>query len=163
MSEGLELAIQLRLAEMPAISTIGSALQTGAPDSELIDLTAETGTLTAEFSIYRESDFDNVIGFFAVENAAGEIRNQQNELLSPGQAGYIEAALRNRIAVELSGEDKKTTSYTTQIEGGQLLSSFIVSNGAIEDFLDADSLNDPHIFFVHSGANSDGNDHVRLL
>lgn len=159
VAEGVELAIQLG----DRTSTIGSALQTGAPDSELIDLTAETGTLTAEFSIYREAELDNIIGFFAVENAAGQIRNQKGELLSPGQVGYVEAAIRNRIAVELSGTNQKTTRYTAQIEGGQLLSSFIANSNSLENLSDADSLNDPNVFFVHASANSDRQDHVRLL
>ncbi|MEL6469717.1 MAG: DUF4114 domain-containing protein [Cyanobacteria bacterium J06623_4] len=157
--EGIVLSVGLGDAELP----IGSSIQTGDEASELIDLTEETGTLAAEFSVYREADFDSVIGFFAVENADGQIRNQQGSLLSPGEAGYIEAAIRNRLAIELSGENGKVSTYRAQVEGGQLLSSFIVSHGSIESLANGTDIDNADVFFVHTGANSDNTDHVKLL
>jgi len=157
--EGLLISARLGDAEQP----IGSAAQTGADGSELIDLTDENGLLTAEFSVYREADFDSVIGFFAVENAEGQIRNQQGNLLSPGEAGYIEAAVRNRLAIELSGENGTVSTFRAQVEGGQLLSSFIVSNNSMESLAEGENIESADIFFVHMGANSDNVDHVKLL
>lgn len=40
---------------------------------------------------------------------------------------------------------------------------FIVSDSHIEQLLDAETSNDPNIYFNHMGANTDGVEHVRLL
>lgn len=143
--------------------TLGAGLQ-GGQESELIDLREIEGPVSAEFSVYREASFDNVIGFFAIENEMGQVLGLDDEtLISPGEAGYVKAAIARRISTELTGENGKVTTYSAQLEGGQLLSSFIVSDGAIADLTDTDTNNDPAIYFTHLGANSDGADHVRLL
>lgn len=157
--EGIVLAIEIGDRTPP----VGSAIQSSGPESEIIDLRHVRGTITAQFEVYRDADFDNVIGFFAVENVAGQVRNQQGGLLSPGEAGYVEAAIRNRIAIELSGKNGQVSRYSAEITGGQLLSSFLISNGSLAEWLDASTLNDPDIYFTHTGANSDRTDHIRLL
>lgn len=157
-TEGIVLSVQLGDAERP----IGSAIQ-AEEAAALIDLTEHTGTLTAEFSVYREADFDNVIGFFAVENADGQIRTQAGALLSPGEAGYVEAAIRNRLAIELSGKNGEMSTYRAQVEGGQLLSSFMINQGSMESLMDSAETSNADVFFVHMGANSDKMNHVRLL
>ncbi|MEO0768531.1 MAG: DUF4114 domain-containing protein [Cyanobacteria bacterium J06649_4] len=143
-------------------STLGAGLQ-GGQESELIDLRAVAGSVAAEFTVYREADFDNVIGFFAIGNEQGQVRGLDEQLISPGEAGYIQAAIARRLSVELTSENGQVSTYNAQVEGGQLLSTFIVSNGAIADLLDDDAGNDPAVYFTHLGANADGADHVRLL
>jgi hypothetical protein len=145
-----------------ASEVIGAGLQ-GGQESELIDLRSVSGSVTANITVYREAAFDNVLGFFAIENEEGQVRDQSGNLLNVGDAGYVKAAIENRVTPDLTGENNTVKTYSTQIAGGQLLSSFIVSNGAIADLLDSNSTNDPNIYFTHIGANSDGADHVRLL
>ncbi|MEL6937190.1 MAG: DUF4114 domain-containing protein, partial [Cyanobacteria bacterium J06607_17] len=54
-------------------------------------------------------------------------------------------------------------SFTTEVKMGQLLASFIVVDGTLEQLADGTIMNDPDIYFTHMGANSDGVDHIRLL
>ncbi|MEO1619945.1 MAG: DUF4114 domain-containing protein [Cyanobacteria bacterium J06632_3] len=143
-------------------STLGAGLQ-GGQESELLDLREVSGSVAAEFTVYREADFDNVIGFFAIENEQGQVRGLDDQLISPGEAGYIQAAIARRLSVELTSENGQVSTYSAQVDGGQLLSTFIVSNGSIADLLDDDAGNDPAVYFTHLGANADGSDHVRLL
>ncbi|MBE9064681.1 choice-of-anchor Q domain-containing protein [cf. Phormidesmis sp. LEGE 11477] len=154
----LILTAQLQAAD----ELLGAGLQ-GGLESELIDLRSVSGMVTADIMVYREAAFDNVVGFFTVENAEGQVRDQGGNLLSVGEAGYVTAAIQKRVTPDLTGENGSVKTYSTQIAGGQLLSSFIVSNGAIADLLDSGMTNDPDIYFTHIGANSDGADHVRLL
>ncbi len=145
-----------------ASEVIGAGLQ-GGQESELIDLRSVSGPVTADITVYREAAFDNVLGFFTVENEDGQVRDQAGNLLNVGDAGYVKAAIENRVTPDLTGKNNTVTTYSTQIAGGQLLSSFIVSDGAIADLLDENLANDPAVYFTHLGANSDGADHVRLL
>jgi hypothetical protein len=157
--DGILIKAQLGDRDRP----LGSTLQTGAADSELIDLTNENDRLMAEFEVYREAIYENVVGFFAVENVLGEVLDEMGARLAPGDEGYIKAALSQRIAVDLTSQNHHVTRYTVEIQGGQLLSSFIIVGGTVEDFQDESDLADPTIFFTHLGANSDGKDHVKLL
>ncbi|MFG6098084.1 DUF4114 domain-containing protein [Leptothoe sp. ISB3NOV94-8A] len=142
---------------------IGAGLQGLSSDSELIDLRSQTGTLTATIDIYREAALDNVVGLFVVENEQGQVRDALGILLSPGDEGYGAAALAQRVNLELTGTNGEATRYTSEILGGQLLSTFLVVDGTVADLLDSDVNNDPAIYFTHIAGNSDGADHVRLL
>ncbi len=44
-----------------------------------------------------------------------------------------------------------------------MFSTFIVADGTIEALLDADTANDPAVFFGYVGANSDRAEHIRTL
>ncbi|MEL6555794.1 MAG: choice-of-anchor Q domain-containing protein [Cyanobacteria bacterium J06621_11] len=154
--------VVLRAVVGDAIAPIGSALQ-GGSESELFDLREVTGAVTATFEVYREAQMNNTVGFFKVENAAGDVLDDRGNLLGAGAAGYVQAAMQRRVDVDLTGQNGQLSTYTVGLAGGQLLSSFIVSDGSVEALLDRDSSSDPAIYFTHIGANSDGRDHVRLL
>ena len=155
--------IVIEAVAVEATVPVGAALQGLITDSELLDLRSQTGTLTATIDIYREAKLDSVVGLFAIENEQGQVRDALGLLLSPGDAGYVEAALAQRVNLELSGTNSETTRYTSELIGGQLLSTFLVVDGTVADLLDGDVANDPAIYFTHVGANSDGADHVRLI
>jgi len=142
----------------------GSELQGYGSDSELIDLRGETGTRTATFDVYRNAGYTNLVGFYAIENKQGQIFDDFGNLLNPGDNGYLEAALANRLTdVNLTGTNGQLESFTTDVKMGQLLASFIVVDGTLEQLADSNIMNDPDIYFTHMGANSDGVDHIRLL
>ena len=141
----------------------GSALQGGSA-SELIDLREISGTVEATFEVFREARYDNVLGFFAVVNEAGQVLNDSGDLLKPWDEGYVAAAMQRRVGVNLTGENGKVSTYRAELAGGQLLSSFIVSDGSLESLLNSEGSGDmPAVYFTHLGANADGKDHVRLL
>ena len=138
---------------------IGSDVQ-GGYESELIDLRNISGSIAATFEVYREADLDNEVGFFKVEDVTGSVLDSEGNLLGVGAEGYVRAAMQRRISASLSSQNNGSQRYRTEIEGGQLLSSFIVSGGRAEDVMNGGG---QAVFFTHLGANSDRSDHVRLL
>jgi hypothetical protein len=144
-----------------AVKPLGTAQQ-GNSEGELLDF---RGVASVELNVhvYREAAFNNQVGFYRIENEQGAIR-VGDDLLNPGDNGYVEAALnqwRNNPALQTSGG--VTSNYEFTLEGG-LWAPFITVDGTIEDYLDNQSGNDPDaIYFNFIGANSDGADHVKLL
>ena len=164
--EGVESSLEdvVLLAELTEEGTpLGSRLQ-GRDQLELIDLREnEADTITATFEVYREAAFNNEVGFFEIEDVTGQVLDSEGNLIGIGDDGYILAAMQKRIDVNLKTENGQMSTYTAEISGGKLLSSFIVSNGSVETLLDGDVGNNPAVYFSHVGANSDRADHVRLL
>ncbi len=125
-------------------------------DAAAIDLTTQTGTLTVEFSVYREAAFNNTIGFYTTDTADGGIQDPvTGTTLFPGDPGYEAAALANQLEVSLSGTNGQTTNFTASIEGGSFLGIFLIADGTDPTASD--------VYFSHAGQNSNGNDHVRQL
>jgi hypothetical protein len=158
-----DLTLKINLGDFE--SPLGSGLQNQAAESQLIDLTGlKTPTVNVAIDVLREADFDNVVGFFSIENAQGSVRDPiTGDLINPGDAGYTQAALANRVDLSLTGQNGQTTSYTAEIATGQVLSTFLVVGGTIEALQDSDTGNDPAVYFNHIAANSDGKDHVRAM
>ena len=124
-------------------------------DATAIDLTGQTGTVTLEFSVYREAALDSTLGLYAADFADGGIRDDlTGAVLRPGQAGYREAALANRLDVALTGENGQVNTFSAELAAGDFLAMYLVVDGV-----------DPtagEVLFSHAGANG-GNDHARLL
>lgn len=135
----------------------------GQAESELIDLRSATGTVNATFEVYREADFNNEVGFFKIEDITGQVLDAQGNLLGVGDEGYIRAAMQQQVALSLTSTNNQTSIYSAVVAGGQLLSSFIVSNGSVAELLDSDLSNDPDVYFTHIGANRDRFDHIRPI
>lgn len=144
---------------------LGSGLQ-GSPNGELLDLREFEGdTLNAEFILNREAAFDNFIGFYAIADETGGIDTDGDGLadLRPGDAGYTQAAVSQRIDIDLSVENQATARVEQELLGGSILAPFIIVDDQPESLLDAETANDPDVYFAFTGANSDGADHIRLL
>ncbi len=144
----------------PVLGTEGQTAE-----NRIINLTqVEAPMVTASIEVERNAGYNNTIGFYTAEDAAGSVKDPlTGNVLSPEDVGYAKAAIAQRIDMTLTGTNGELTTYTTQIATGSLLSTFIVSNGTIDALLDADTLNDPAVFFSQLGANSDRAEHVRLL
>ncbi|MFG6104205.1 DUF4347 domain-containing protein [Leptothoe sp. EHU-05/26/07-4] len=125
-------------------------------DAAAIDLTGQTGLVNVDFSIYREAAMDNMVGFYATDLIDGGIRDTlTSNILRPGEAGYKEAALANRLDVELTSENGQASMFSVEITAGGFLGIFLVAGGG-----------DPttnNVYFSHAGANDSSNDHARLL
>ena len=131
----------------------------------ILDLTAAVGeTVQASIEVVRDAGYNNTVGWYAVADRQGGVKDAlTGEILKPGDEGYTQAALSQRLDISLTGTNGETIVYEAEIAAGSLLSTFIVSNGTIEALLDTDTTNDPNIFFGHMGANSDGVEHVKML
>jgi predicted outer membrane repeat protein len=117
---------------------------------EFLDLRDFTGQVQAEFVVNRDAAYANSFGFYAVDDATGRIDN-----LNPGDSGYAEAAIRERVDL--------STGY---LPGGNLLAPFLVADATPEEFLaknpDNQTGKGPFAYFAFLGANPDGADHVNL-
>jgi predicted outer membrane repeat protein len=117
---------------------------------EFLDLRDFTGQVQAEFVVNRDAAYANSFGFYAVDDATGRIDN-----LNPGDSGYAEAAIRERVDL--------STGY---LPGGNLFAPFLVADATPEEFLaknpDNQAGKGPFAYFAFLGANPDGTDHVNL-
>ncbi len=132
-----------------------SALQVNAANDEVINLSNETGSLTANFSVFREAAFNNTVGFYQTLDASGAVSDPiTGATLSPGDAGYREAALANQLDVTLAGQNGQVVTGTATFAAGGFLGTFLAVDGT--DIANSD------VFFSFGAANG-GDDHVRQL
>jgi len=151
-------------------SPLGTAIQNQS-GTEIIDLRdapaliAPNETVKAEFSIYREAAFNNYVGFYKIDDTDGSITDSlTGAILKPGDSGYIQTAVQNRIAgIDLSVANQSTATLNGEFTPGSLFAPFIIVNASPTEVLDANAANDPAVYFAFIGANPDGVDHIRLL
>jgi len=154
----LELSVQLT-QDAP---TTGTKLQ-AETQQELIDLRDQTGSVSVSVEVHREAAFDNLIGLYQVVDTNGGIDTNGDGVadFNPGDAGYEEAALTNRVTSLdlLQTDNQQTTTFDGILEGGNIFASFIVVDGTVDEAIN----NNAEVYFSFLGANSDGVDHIRLL
>ncbi|MEM1394044.1 MAG: DUF4114 domain-containing protein, partial [Cyanobacteria bacterium P01_H01_bin.150] len=152
--------IQLKGVTTQETPTTGTKLQ---GQKELIDLTDITGSTVVNIQVYREAAFDNLIGFYEITDVNGgiDIDGDGTADFNPNDAGYKNAALTNRITSLdlLKTENQQTATVDGTLEGGIILAPFIIANGTLDEAI----ANSAEVYFSFLGANSDNNDHIRLL
>ncbi len=136
---------------------IGTNLQK-SNSIELIDLTNQTGTVNASVEVTRDADYDNLIGFYAVNDANGGIK-VNDEIINPSDSRYKQAALENRItSLDLLQTDNRA-EFNGTFEGGSIFAPFIIADGSFNDALNSKA----EVYFAYQGANTDNFDHIRLI
>lgn len=144
-----------------------AALQ-GSEQGEALDLRGLRDQL-ATFTVNREAAFNNFVGFYRVDNPTGQIGTVAPT--AANRTNYVAAALANRVSgLGLSAPNQGTASEQVVLSGGSTLAPFIITNvgnstfdQAIARLTDANTGNDPNIFFPYLGVNPGSADHVRLL
>lgn len=157
-AEGIALFLEQTTEGTPL--GVGSTQKQG---QEFLDLRNISGVVSSTFSVYREANFNNSVGFFFASDENGTVNG-----LAPGDSGYAEAAITNRLTnVELFVSNQGINEFSTTFTAGSILIPFITVNGTAEQFLAnnaANSLNsDILAYFPFIGANPDQADHIRLL
>ena len=119
--------------------------------------------VSASFQVNSEAAFDNVVGFYGVEDEQGTLIDElTGKAITPGQAGYAEAAIRQ----SKFNFDRNGTAPVV-LETGNILAPYVIANGTPDEFLAQNSANQggeiPQAYFAYLGANPDGADHLRLL
>ncbi|MEM7579931.1 MAG: choice-of-anchor U domain-containing protein, partial [Cyanobacteria bacterium P01_A01_bin.80] len=158
--DDLVMQFQLENAPLTTQNLIGN--YQGEQEGELIDLQTFTGReVKATFTVEREADFDNFVGLYKVNDIEGTITDElTGEQLKPGDAGYSELIVRQRIVgVDLSVADNQSVTVEDTLEGGSLFATFMIVNG------NPDSLNGDfsQVYTSYIMGNSDQTEHIRLL
>jgi 3-phytase len=145
----------------------------GNGGGEVIDLrftsglAADTKSVNADFVVNREAAFNNFVGFYKVMDTNGgiDINGDGVADFTPGQSGYITAAVQNRVAgIDLAVSNQGSASFTGKtFDSNSIFAPFIIVNGNTSSFTDSNTSNDPAVYFSYLGANTDGVDHIRLL
>lgn len=155
------LVIQVENTDQPA--TLGTRLQ-GEQQKEIIDLRGFSGQqIQAQFTVNRESDFDNLVGFYRIVDSDGGIDIDGNGTADvlPGQANYIQAAINARVSeINLTVANQTTANFDSQLAGGGLFAPFIISNSTVEQVLNGQN---SEVYFPFLAANPGQVDHFRLL
>lgn len=128
-------------------------------DATFIDLTGLEGdTATINFSVFREADLDSTLHLYQADTEdGGIIDGVTGGTIRVGDDGYEAAVYARQLDFSLSAEDGEFAedSVTVDLNSGSYLGMFItVDHGNGEE---AD------IVFSHSGMNTDGQDHAKLL
>ena len=144
---------------------MGTATQ-NQPEGEVIHLQDIdiNQTVNAEFSVFREASYDNYVGFYKVvdENGGIDINGDGIADINPGDNNYIQTAIDSRIeGIDLTVDNQGSATYNSELNGGSIYAPFIIVNGNPNDV--EGSANAPEVYFTYLGANSDGQDHIRML
>ena len=129
---------------------------------DILDLTNQQ-TQAVEVTVEREAAFNNTVDFYEVEADGSVIDSASGETIALGEPGYAEAAIANRLGLELTTENGETTEYTVDFEEGTLYAPVIAVDSDFEAFEDNDPGNDPVVYFSDAAANDDQFDHVNAL
>ena len=129
---------------------------------EVLDLLGLDG-VNVNFTVYREAVFNNVVGFYRIDDASGAVGG-----LAPGQPGYAQAAIGQRVGgLELFAPNQGLNRFSATLAGNALYAPFLIVNGDPLAFLNNNPDNIPgfleQAYFIFTAANPDGADHVRLL
>jgi hypothetical protein len=170
----------------PTTSLSNLGLQTINP---IVD-TRSTGAVNATFSVTSDALFDNTLAFYVVQDTAGTIKASNGTTLTPGQAGYAQAAAglvvsgltfdkhvnsASSISDQFNSADQSWQSSSTgTFAAGEILAPILIANGNIQSFLSQNPNNSapsnlgnpgasPIAYFAFIGANTDGIDHIREL
>ena len=143
---------------------LGTNLQ-GTQQGEVLDLRGITNDVKADFVVNREAAFNNFVGFYKVADANGGIDVDGNGTIDfrPGDSGYAQAAIKNRVAgIDLRVDNQATGTFTDKtLTGGSIFAPFILTNGrTIDQVLNGQV---DQAYFAYLGANTDKVDHIRLL
>ncbi|MBE9176753.1 DUF4114 domain-containing protein, partial [Synechocystis salina LEGE 06155] len=151
---------RVAMTDQPA--PLGTFYQ-GQPQQEIFANTSNQNVQIG-VQIASESDYDNTVGFYLVENAEGTVLDYTTgQLVNPGDVNYAEVAVRQRLSLSSNGQP-----IGGEIRPGQIIAPFLISNGTENQFLTVNPANQPLstvpvAFFSYLNANPDGLDHFRLL
>lgn len=157
-------------SETPLPTEAGSRIASGILDLRNVDYNAD-GTpdqaVSVDLSDIKSfASYDNFGGFYRAERANGAVRDPlTDKLIRPGQEGYAEAALEQRVS-ELSFHAEDGQMSAT-VETGTFLVPYLVTNGDAEAFLEQNPLNERtrdrlNAYFGIGEANPDGLDHIKV-
>jgi cyanophycinase len=150
-------------AEKVSFANLDMAISPVLAKRELLDLRSQTGEIEASFETSSDALFNNVVGFYRVQDDQGAVIDPlTGRALLPEDSGYTTAAIRQSEASGVSF-GVKGTAPVVRLQGGALYAPFLIANGSVEQLLNGDANDDPSVFFSFIGANSFQSNHVKRL
>ena len=116
--------------------------------------------------IKSDADFNNSMGYYAISNINGAVKDAlTGELINPEDGGYAKAALQQRVENLQINRDSKTLA--SELNSGVMLVPFLVANGTVETWMEQNSDNQqgnlPIAYFSFVNANPDNKQHIRQV
>ncbi|MEA5597415.1 choice-of-anchor I domain-containing protein [Rivularia sp. UHCC 0363] len=144
------------VVEPPVLENIIIGTDVNGTTVESIDLTGLTGQATVNFTISREANFNNEVYFYKVDNITGSVGG-----VKVGEAGYVTAALNNRVSPVFSTSDDNTQTGSAQFTAGSIVVPVIIADGTLAEAISGAA----EVYFPYLGANTDnGNfDHIKFI
>jgi Domain of unknown function (DUF4394)/Domain of unknown function (DUF4114) len=127
----------------------------------LIDL-SDLNYSTVSITVNENTLSSGTIGFYEVNADGSVINSESGQTTAVGDSGYTQAAIANRLDIDLN-LDGKSTEFTAEFTPGSTYAPFVVVDGTIAELEDGDHGNNPTIYFPYAGVNSDGMEHIRSL
>ncbi|MEO0708989.1 MAG: DUF4114 domain-containing protein [Cyanobacteria bacterium J06649_5] len=127
-------------------------------DAATIDLSQQRQKSTKiSFDVYRDAAYNNTVGLYKTDTADGVIVLDPilGTRVRPGEAGYRDAAIANKLDTMLTGENEQVKTFSTTVEDAKFLGTFLIADSA--DLMSED------IYFSHGAANRNNNDRVKML
>jgi hypothetical protein len=131
-----------------------------APKSSDEELLYVTDQVNATFTVNREAAYDNFVGFYQVADKTGTI-NVNGTTYKPGDSGYTEAAIDNRV-VGLTGTNQETVISNGKFSSNCIFAPFIIVDGNPNTYISGGN----PVYFPFLGANPASDkqaDHICLL
>jgi hypothetical protein len=129
----------------------------------LIDLSDLNQDVGVNFTISREADFNNTVGFYTVNADGSVVDPASGNNINPGETGYLQAVIANRLDIAMTTADDTSTEFTSELAGGAIYAPFIVVNGGIAELTDSDMTNDPTVYVPFPAANGASFNHILNL
>ena len=131
--------------------------------TDILDLSSLSPEETSfTISVDREAEFNNTIDFYEVD-ADGNVVDADSKAIAPDEEGYADAAIANRLGLDLATDNGKTSEFDVEFTGSTLYAPIIAVDSDFAAFSDNDASNDPTVYFAYEAANADGFDHVISL
>ena len=126
-----------------------------------INLQDVSGEVELKITVTGDATSENVAGFYKVDDLLGNVSG-----IAPGESGYTEAALAQRIEnLELTTSQSQVSSYEFTLAGGQLLAPYFVANGDVSDVVTQEAseylASSAVAYFAFSVANPDEINHIQ--
>jgi hypothetical protein len=166
--QGEDYAIAMSIEKNDAASALGTKHQgkvnsdgtlTGA-SLDLSEIVAPSVGVT--FETYREADYSSHVGFYLAQDASGAIDSGKGVILKPGDAGYVQAALKQALKtdLQLSAADKGKAETKANLNKGIYL-PIIASDNSLEGALGSNKFD--RVYTAFANANADKQSHIALL
>jgi uncharacterized protein YkwD len=157
-------------------SFLGTTSQTSGTNGKIFNFTVDntqsnaaidkTKSIAINFTgVSADAAYHNYAGLYRIEDANGTVMDTDGQTYQPGDAKYLQAALRrSKMTADGTHLDRGSLNGNTTLSGGYHYAPFVVANGRVDDVLNAtDPTKAASVYFNYMAANADGFEHFKLL